>query len=248
MATPLVLAADSFEDLVSALGTPRLGDAILAAARRLVEVDEVFGFYLADGHPVRLASSGRTGSARQRASHYSGAYHSLDPLLPVIRGVKESAGIVRLSLKAEEITDPAYRWECFGRPGLAEKIAFVRGRPGGHLVIAFYFASRPQPGRMEALAALAAAALSLLQRHGELLADEAGLALSERIERRLAAACPALTARERQVCARTLTGMTAEAIALDLGIAETSVLTYRRRAYTRTGISGSGQLLEHVLD
>lgn len=42
-----------------------------------------------------------------------------------------------------------------------------------------------------------------------------------------------LTDRERAVCARTMVGMTAEAIGLDLGIAASSVLTYRRRAYER---------------
>jgi DNA-binding CsgD family transcriptional regulator len=37
--------------------------------------------------------------------------------------------------------------------------------------------------------------------------------------------------------------MTAEGIALDLGIGAASVLTYRRRAYRRLGISGINQLL-----
>jgi DNA-binding CsgD family transcriptional regulator len=41
--------------------------------------------------------------------------------------------------------------------------------------------------------------------------------------------------------------MTAEAIALDLGIGRTSVLTYRRRAYERYGISAAGQLIGDVL-
>ncbi len=50
-----------------------------------------------------------------------------------------------------------------------------------------------------------------------------------------------LTDRERAVCARTMVGMTAEAISLDLGIAQSSVLTYRRRAYDRYRISHSNQ-------
>ena len=37
--------------------------------------------------------------------------------------------------------------------------------------------------------------------------------------------------------------MTAEAIAIDLGIGQSSVLTYRRRAYHRLGISNIQQLL-----
>lgn len=54
-----------------------------------------------------------------------------------------------------------------------------------------------------------------------------------KIEYRLGDVFTDLTERERAVCARTMVGMTAEAIGLDLGIAVSSVLTYRRRAYER---------------
>jgi DNA-binding CsgD family transcriptional regulator len=50
------------------------------------------------------------------------------------------------------------------------------------------------------------------------------------------------------VCAGTLMGRTAEAIGADLGIAPSTVLTYRRRAYERCGISSAVQLLEGLLD
>jgi hypothetical protein len=49
------------------------------------------------------------------------------------------------------------------------------------------------------------------------------------------------------IASRTIAGMTAEAIALDLGIGRTSVLTYRRRAYERYGMSSAGQFIEHIL-
>ena len=55
--------------------------------------------------------------------------------------------------------------------------------------------------------------------------------------RRLDALGRGLTARELDVCARTLVGLTAEGIALDLDIQKSSVLTYRKRAYARLGIS-----------
>lgn len=62
-----------------------------------------------------------------------------------------------------------------------------------------------------------------------------------KIEGQLGAVFADLTDRERAVCARTMVGMTAEAIALDLGIAPSSVLTYRRRAYERYQITHSNQ-------
>lgn len=60
--------------------------------------------------------------------------------------------------------------------------------------------------------------------------------------RRLAALERGMTRRELDVCARTLIGLTAEGIALDLNIKKTSVFTYRKRAYARLGISSQTQL------
>jgi DNA-binding CsgD family transcriptional regulator len=60
--------------------------------------------------------------------------------------------------------------------------------------------------------------------------------------RRLAALQRGMTQRELDVCARTLIGLTAEGIAIDLNIKKTSVLTYRKRAYARLGISSQTQL------
>lgn len=62
-----------------------------------------------------------------------------------------------------------------------------------------------------------------------------------KVERRLGHIYANLTERERSVCARTMIGMTAEAIAIDLDIAPSTVLTYRRRAYERYQITNCNQ-------
>ena len=50
-------------------------------------------------------------------------------------------------------------------------------------------------------------------------------------------------AREREVSARAAFGMSVEATALELGIAMTSVLTLRQRAYRRLGVASARELL-----
>ena len=55
-----------------------------------------------------------------------------------------------------------------------------------------------------------------------------------------------LTARELDVGARSLAGMTAEGTALDLNIKASSVITYRKRAYGRLGISTLYELFRFV--
>ncbi|HLY87344.1 MAG TPA: LuxR C-terminal-related transcriptional regulator [Acetobacteraceae bacterium] len=59
---------------------------------------------------------------------------------------------------------------------------------------------------------------------------------------RLLALDRGLTGREIDVCARSLSGMTAEGIGLELEIKKSSVVTYRKRAYERLGISSQHEL------
>src|SRR6185437_11095940 len=62
------------------------------------------------------------------------------------------------------------------------------------------------------------------------------------LEDRITSRYGSLTTRERQVCARAAIGMSVEATALDLGIAKTSVLTYRQRAYQRLKVTSPFEL------
>jgi DNA-binding CsgD family transcriptional regulator len=48
--------------------------------------------------------------------------------------------------------------------------------------------------------------------------------------------------RERQVCARAAMGKSVAVTALELGIGEASVLTYRQRAYQRLSVKSALEL------
>jgi DNA-binding NarL/FixJ family response regulator len=67
------------------------------------------------------------------------------------------------------------------------------------------------------------------------------------IEKRLTQGEPELPRREMQVCARILYGMSSTGIALQLGIGEETVMTYRKRAYQRFGIACQRALLIRYL-
>lgn len=71
--------------------------------------------------------------------------------------------------------------------------------------------------------------------------------LGEKIAGRLAQQYPQLTARERLVCGYTLAGYTAEGIGLILGVGMSTIITYRRRAYSRLGVCNANQLIAPLL-
>lgn len=122
-----------------------------------------------------------------------------------------------------EVTE-AYRARFFDRPGLAGKTAVLVAGTRLRLIVNLYWAE----------AASQSALPSLLGRLA-LLHFEARLS-------EVPAALAVLSERERAVCLGMLAGKKAETIAADLGVASSSVVTYRKRAYGKLGISSRGAL------
>ena len=67
------------------------------------------------------------------------------------------------------------------------------------------------------------------------------------LERRLRLVAGSLPRRELQVCTLIASGTSSEGIALELGVSLNTVLTYRKRAYVRLGISSQNELLRLLL-
>lgn len=240
--------SDFYEALVSATGSGAFGDVILSAADSEVGVDEVFGYWFEDGAaPQRIASSGRVGSSLARASLYSDHYHRIDPLAWMAATAKEGAPTRFGRIVAADISDATYRRECYEMPGFFERLSFARRRGSRNFVLNFYRSRDRRAVPEGALEPLTEIVFPLLKKHAELCEADIDLPLTRRVERRLAINYPLLTGREREVCARTLIGMTAEAIGLDLDIGETTVLTYRRRAYARYRLSTAHEMVGKIL-
>lgn len=75
---------------------------------------------------------------------------------------------------------------------------------------------------------------------------DSALAILEDIEQCLVAARQ-FTKREAEVCARVLFGLSSVGIALDLGVSEQTVKSYRKRAYLRLAIGSEREMLNWYL-
>jgi DNA-binding CsgD family transcriptional regulator len=67
-------------------------------------------------------------------------------------------------------------------------------------------------------------------------------ACADEFHRKLYALNAGLTRRELSVCALALVGMTIEGSALELNVKKSTIITYRKRAYERLGISSLNEL------
>lgn len=223
-----------------------IADRILKVSRRLAAVDEVFAFVLHGGSaPKALGSASILNGCHERAGRYARDYYRFDPMIDAGEP-DQSSEFTKRVIDTSQIARSDYRAVCFEEPRLRQKISFEHKSDALRLVCNFYL--RKPVGRVgiHALEDVAAVTLPSLLQLAARGADRAGLI--QRLEGRLLEAYPLLTARERQVCARTMAGWPAESIAAELGVAAGSVLTYRRRAYARYGYSSAGAFLERVVN
>jgi DNA-binding CsgD family transcriptional regulator len=233
----------SFEAMEAA-SQPGFGAWLLSAAQRVAQIDEVYAYrFTRSGGPRALVSSGHDPQAGDRAALYANRFHPYDPML---KGVgAHQAGFVHV--KARDIAHDDYRHYCFDLPRFIDKLSFRWVRQDEAYFVSFYRRAAGGDEALPALAKLADIGLSALVRSTHMAAPARPAPLVERIAEKLAAAYPALTQRERDVCARSLCGESAREIAGALGVKPSSVLTYRQRAYAKYDVSSVSAFLDRLI-
>lgn len=236
--------------LITARDSPDFAQQLLSAAQKFDAVREVFAYRLS-GHKITpsvlLSSSGLDGAVH-RVAMWVSDFHAIDPLTTA-SNTATGSGYIRC-VRASEIYNPIYREICYENPRFANKLSFVWHQHDQSLVLNFYRGQDSQQGlstRLQMLANLGLAAMA--QRITE--RNESGRKHGRDvawINVRIATRFPQLTPRECQVCAHTVAGWSAQAIAASLGIAMATVLTYRQRAYVRLNFSRASDFLPSLLD
>ncbi len=174
--------------------------------------------------------------------------------------VREQAGPAQEStllchISAQEVA-AEHRARVYEAHGVAERVSIVRQQADDTLFAINFYRHVHQhafsDGQVAELEALAPALLALTQKHLALAQSPAfgpaGASSSVKsLAQRLKRLNGQLTARELDVCARLLQGMTQEGVAADLGLSLPTVRTYRNRAFARLGIHFRNELFALVL-
>lgn len=237
--------------LVSALGGEELAARLFAWVQAEIAVDELFVFrrrMRGEDRPRPVLSHGARPQVAERARAYCDGFFRLDPINPMIAG-SEAASVC---IDRDEIRHADYRETCFGRPGLREKLCLWR-RDGDEATVASFYRTWRRPpfdgADREAARRCGPLLFALIEKHDALSRRLGaprlqGEPLIAHLERQLAALPNRLPPRQVAVCARTVAGMTARGIALELGVEVSSVVTHRKRAYERLGVAGGAELVQ----
>ena len=244
--------AGAFASAVAALGTVAFAAELLAALNRAVAVDHLSLMRFEDRQrpPVLESAVWRGGErvAEVQRAYLEGLYRH-DPNL-------KHAGpeVALLRLHRDAIVNFEYQQACYVRAGLIERLTVAAPHIGRLVALNLYRREQSGPFAAREVAAiedlapfLAALAIKHVGMLGTLLRSRSRADRIAALATRLQALDGRLTRRELDVLARILAGMSSQGIALDLRISLNTVLTYRKRAYSRLRVSSQAELFSLCL-
>lgn len=236
--------------LLDAVRRPTLAPSFLRAVNRLapaayislVRYDEA-GPVLLEGHAHEALPRNITHDCWAR---YRERFFRLDELPRLAQRLRADAttpqaGLLASHCVTEQIPDAGWRDEVYRRSELSDRLTLLYAPVRGLACsINLYRTEQMGPFGEQALAQVFGLAPLLKRVHGQVLgANDHGDDIDSRIhtaEQALGSRTAQLSPRERQVCARIACGLSVDGIAADLGVAVSTVLTLRKRAYAKLDV------------
>jgi DNA-binding CsgD family transcriptional regulator len=191
------------------------------------------------------ANNGPSQIAHEVARKYIAHYWQLDP---VLRIANENDAPMLVELQNVDIDDSDYRHDCYMSVGLDRRLSLLQRRSHETIQINAY-SKRGICGPAHSMLEISSnleTLFALVLKHRELASFDS-VSFADTFRRRLHTVCPALPDREREVCVSIAKGLSSEAMALEWGISVNTVLTYRKRAYTRLNITSHNELMRLVV-
>jgi LuxR family transcriptional regulator, activator of tox operons len=244
-----VPASDWLSDAIAAICEPRFATTMLEVVdRNVMHVDHCAVIRLLRASVAQVFTNATIASDTDHATaaiRYIDGYFRHDPNLRLVRDAAKMQGKVMVrDLKASDIEHRAYRVDCYEATGIVHRISLLTGTQGRGLVALNFHRVRESglysPDEIARLKAVALPLVTIARRHVELLANTSANADAWRA--RLKIIRHELTSRELEVAARMLAGESLREIADSLGVAHSSVVTYRERAYRRLGVQNLKEL------
>ncbi|WP_412459902.1 helix-turn-helix transcriptional regulator [Pseudomonas sp. SC11] len=240
---PSVLPPDMrhFSDLACLLGTSAFPGALLDCLGQWAACQH-FSVLRMDGVRPQLLAAGTRHADKNLVLRcgqaYIDHYYQHDPLYEPLRAAPGKIG----HLLAQDIRFVPYREAIYRTNNMIERVSTLYLDELQRPVLFNLYRHHDQgffsDRELQLCEALSPALLQLLRGHLAL----GSLHRSDTHEQQLLERFPDLTAQELNICSRLLRGMTHAGIAADLNIKESTVKTYRNRAFERLGIHFRSQL------
>lgn len=240
-------------DLIGKIGTPGFEPSFFKLMRDVTACEHLTAFASSPRVPGRLLFAINRGAepvARTIAEKYLKQYWAHDPANLVCSRNAARSYEIAVRVLSHDIDHDGYRHDCYSSVDLVDRFSIIRHRAEETIRLNLYRSA--QRGRFSLadftpVLDCADIMFALLAKHdAQRLAPGRG-GDAEILAQRLRQARPEMARRELEVCVGIMQGKSSEAIALALGISVNTVLTYRKRAYARLGITSHNELMRLVL-
>lgn len=242
-------ALEGFARAVAQIGGRGLDEALLGALNGLAQVDQLAALTVgrrAAPRALLVASRRDVSAARSFTRDYVDGWHVGDPLLAELRSRKWTKGVMLRRHDPEKLPSDAYERRFFSAAGMVDKVALLWWSGDSGCYVNCYRTTRSGRYSEREVAALRGGAnliAAIIDGHAARMAfevdddDDPRLAPARQAAKLVNLLGAGLTPREQAVLALVIQGVSTQGVAMKLGIKASSVITLRKRAYTRLGIS-----------
>ncbi|MBB6520222.1 helix-turn-helix transcriptional regulator [Pseudoteredinibacter isoporae] len=241
---------DRVDTLLEAIGKASFPQVLIHNLSDFLPLDHLSLVHLEERNDVTYgfsASRGVEPMRRELQQLYLSIFYRLDPNREFLDHYLADTEIQIRRLLPEAIEDRDYKNLWCEKMGINDRLSVItRADRGLYCLNLFRTEINFSDQDVKVLELLKPLLSALVLKHSRLSGTLSSFMTREEqinnLADRLAYIDSSLTQREKQVCARLLLGMSTEGIALDLDIKKQSVMTYRRRAYSRLEISSQNEL------
>ncbi|MDF0601701.1 helix-turn-helix transcriptional regulator [Psychromarinibacter sp. C21-152] len=237
-------------DLVNDVGTKRFDESLKNIVWSHLHCSQITAFTFEQAQApttVGLFADNREEQVRQAATRYEEMHWQNDPSNFFLTESNKNEGSFAVIVSKEDIENTDFVEDCFLEPHVLQRLSFISNLNGDPFKLSFH--KNDGRGKFDENAVLSffnhiQTIMALIVKHVEITKDtHPEKSENEIFEDILRHHYPELTARERTVCGLIAIGLSSEAIALTLDISINTVLTFRKRAYSRLNISTQNELL-----
>jgi len=238
----------SLADLVAHLGEPTFADRLMVALHALCGAEMCSGFAISGGEPKALFAGSidprRSAFARIATLRYVQKYWKRDTAAAYTLG-RAHRSVKTIRRPSNVIRDIDYRHECYAEGEVVERLSICRS--GAISIVVNAYRERAggpfSTAEIDRFEAAAPILMASVEKHRQLIAAHRNNA---RAGQHPTVDDASLSQRERQVLTAILSGMDQNAIAQSIGVKPSSVVTYRRRGYSKLGVKSRAELRARV--
>jgi DNA-binding CsgD family transcriptional regulator len=239
--------------LIASLGDAGFGRKLITFLNATCGAEHCTLFRFSKKSPFEVAAVSRDGTDtahRQFQLYLAGSFWRGDPtMIEALRAV-ESTGHSMQRTDIRSMPNGEFRNRLYKRTHIRERILLCGGTADAAIGLSILRSEQQgvaTDSELSTLGAISETLIAILGKHAHMVEGRSDLSFAltslGEIQRTLEGAAVQLSKREAEVCARILFGISSAGIALDLGIGEETVMTYRKRAYQRLSIATQRELL-----